>query len=108
MNSLEKTKRINMLMDLYGELLTEKQYTYLIYYYNEDYSLSEIAEEFSVSRNAVHDNLKRAEHILEDYESKLHLLEKHIQRLKLIQEIETFENQDHQQLYDYLEQIKNL
>ncbi|MFR1448846.1 MAG: YlxM family DNA-binding protein [Beduini sp.] len=108
MNSLEKTKRINMLMDLYGELLTEKQYTYLIYYYNEDYSLSEIAEEFSVSRNAVHDNLKRAEHILEDYESKLHLLEKHIQRLKLIQEIETFENQDHQQLYDYLEKIKNL
>ena len=108
MNSLEKTKRINMLMDLYGELLTEKQYTYLIYYYNEDYSLSEIAEEFSVSRNAVHDNLKRAEHILEDYESKLHLLEKHIQRLKLIQEIEIFENQDHQQLYDYLEKIKNL
>ncbi|MBS5114683.1 MAG: YlxM family DNA-binding protein [Erysipelotrichaceae bacterium] len=108
MNSLEKTKRINMLMDLYGELLTEKQYTYLIYYYNEDYSLSEIAEEFSVSRNAVHDNLKRAEHILEDYESKLHLLEKHTQRLKLIQEIETFENQDHQQLYDYLEKIKNL
>ena len=43
MNSLEKTKRINMLMDLYGELLTEKQYTYCcFYYYNEDYSLSKL------------------------------------------------------------------
>lgn len=108
MNSLEKTEHINMLMDLYGELLTEKQLTYLKYYYNEDYSLSEIAEEFNVSRNAVHDNLKRAEHILEDYESKLKLLDKHLQRMSLINEIEKFENEDHSMLVEYLEKIKNL
>lgn len=108
MNSLEKTERINMLMDLYGELLTDKQITYLSYYYNEDYSLSEIAEEFNVSRNAVHDNLKRAEHILEDYESKLKLMDKHIQRLKLIKQIEDFENEDHSVLKEYLDKIKNL
>lgn len=108
MDNLEKTKRVNMLMDLYGELLTEKQLVYLKLYYDEDLSLSEIATDFGVSRNAVHDNLKRAVIILEEYETKLQLLEKHEKRKKLFEEIDTFDKDDHDKLLKYLDQIKNL
>lgn len=108
MDQLEKTQHVNLLMDMYGELLTDKQRNYLNLYYDEDLSLAEIAEELDVSRNAVYDNLKRAIHTLEDYEAKLKLLEKHEKRLKLIDQLEAFESQDHEQLYNYLEQIKNI
>lgn len=108
MDRLEKTQRVNLLMDMYGQLLTEKQRNYLTLYYDEDLSLSEIAEELNVSRNAVYDNLKRAIALLEDYESKLKLLDKHEKRKKLIEEMEKFDNQDHDQLYQYLERIKNI
>ena len=75
-SSLEKKQRVNLLMDCYEELLTDKQQEYLMLYYEEDLSLAEIADDLGVSRNAVHDNLKRAVASLEDYENKLHLLEK--------------------------------
>ena len=108
MDQLEKTQHVTLLMDMYGELLTDKQRNYLNLYYDEDLSLAEIAEELGVSRNAVYDNLKRAIHTLEDYEAKLKLLEKHEKRLKLIDQLEAFDSQDHEQLYNYLEQIKNI
>lgn len=71
---LEKTKRVNDLIDLYGNLLTSNQLNILELYYMEDLSLKEIAEELNVSRNAVFDTLKRSLNVLEDYESKLNLL----------------------------------
>lgn len=108
MDQLEKTQRVNLLMDVYGQLLTDKQRYYINLYYDEDLSLAEIAEECDVSRNAVFDNLKRAVALLEDYESKLNLLDKHIKRQSLIEEIESFEKDDHDRLYDYLEKIKNI
>ena len=70
---LEKNERINSLFAFYQPLLTKKQNEYLQLYYADDYSLGEIAEEFDVSRQAVYDNIKRTEKILEDYEQKLHL-----------------------------------
>jgi len=66
-NALEMT----LLLDYYGELLTEKQKTCFDLYYNQDLSLGEIAEEAGISRQGVHDSLARAEAILLDYERKL-------------------------------------
>ncbi|WP_163970692.1 putative DNA-binding protein [Oceanobacillus halotolerans] len=85
---LEKTTRINYLFDFYQALLTPKQRNYMEMYYLEDYSLGEISELFQVSRQAVYDNIKRTETMLESYESKLHLYERFQQRTKLIQKLE--------------------
>lgn len=107
-SSLEKKQRVNLLMDCYGDLLTQKQQDYLSLYYEEDLSLAEIAEDLDVSRNAVFDNLKRAVHLLEEYENKLHLLEKHQKRLQVIEQIEHSRQQTHDDLYDYLEMLKKI
>lgn len=80
-DALAKTNRINLLFDFYEPLLTEKQRTFLSYYFHDDYSLGEIAEQFSVSRQAIYEHIKRAETMLEEYESKLQLLSKHERRL---------------------------
>ncbi len=76
-DALEKTNRINVLHDFYGALLTEKQQTFIKCYYHDDYTLAEIASEFQISRQAVYEHLKRAEQVLEDYESKLGLVDRH-------------------------------
>ncbi|AXI09056.1 putative DNA-binding protein [Oceanobacillus zhaokaii] len=86
---LEKTNRVNYLLDFYQALLTPKQRNYMELYYLEDYSLGEISELFHVSRQAVYDNIKRTEAMLETYEEKLHLYEKFEQRLSIITEIES-------------------
>ena len=107
-SSLEKKQRVNLLMDCYLDLLTDKQKDYLNLYYGEDLSLSEIAEELDVSRNAVFDNLKRAVHLLEDYEEKLHLLEKHQERMELIDRIKEDQSADHDKLDSYLEMLRRI
>ena len=84
---LEKTTRMNYLYDFYQSLLTPKQRSYMALYYLEDFSLGEIAEENSVSRQAVYDNIKRTEAMLEQYEEKLSLFAKFQERSKLIKEI---------------------
>ncbi|KAB2337483.1 putative DNA-binding protein [Cytobacillus depressus] len=81
---LEKTTRMNYLYDFYQSLLTPKQRSYMSLYYLDDYSLGEIADEYDVSRQAVYDNIKRTEAMLEEYEEKLLLLQKFQERSKLI------------------------
>lgn len=81
---LAKTVRINQLFDVYRHLLTDKQRTFLMHYYQEDYSLGEIAEGFAISRQAVYEHIKRAEHALEDYEDKLQILRKQEARKALL------------------------
>lgn len=73
---MEKLVRQGMLFDLYGDLLTEHQRDVYGSLVNEDLSLSEIAEEQGTSRQAVQDLIKRTDRKLEEFESKLHLLEK--------------------------------
>lgn len=65
-----------MLLDFYGEMLTEKQHDCLEYYYNEDLSLSEIAENEGITRQGVRDSIKRAENQLYDMEKRLGLVER--------------------------------
>lgn len=108
MNELEKTNHIVLLIDMYGDLLTEKQQNYLAMYYEEDLSLSEIADILDVSRNAVHDQIKRAIIALEGYETKLGLIKKHQERLDLISKIEKTEQEDHSSLMTYLERLKEI
>ncbi len=67
---------ISILLDLYGETLTVKQRDYLNYYYNEDLTLSEIAENEGITRQGVRDAIKRAETLLYDMESKLKFSQK--------------------------------
>ena len=80
---IEKTNRMNALFEFYAALLTDKQMNYIELYYADDYSLAEIAEEFGVSRQAVYDNIKRTEKILEDYEKKLHMYSDYIVRSQI-------------------------
>lgn len=84
---LEKTMRMNYLFDFYQMLLTEKQRSYMSLYYLDDYSLGEIADEYNVSRQAVYDNIKRTEAMLEEYEAKLMLVDKFQKRKQLIEQL---------------------
>ncbi|MBO1510440.1 putative DNA-binding protein [Metabacillus bambusae] len=81
---LEKTTRLNYLFDFYQSLLTPKQKSYMSLYYLDDFSLGEIAEEYNVSRQAVYDNIKRTEAMLEQYEEKLLLFQKFQKRQELM------------------------
>ena len=70
---MTKNLTMSMLMDFYGQLLTDKQRDTVDLYYNEDLSLSEIAEEIGISRQGVRDSIKRGERLLNEYEEKLGL-----------------------------------
>lgn len=111
-NRLEKTNRINLLFDFYEQLLTEKQQTFLKYYFHDDFSLGEIAGEFEISRQAVYEHIKRAEQVLESYEEKLGLLSKHEARVrdldKFREMVETsdLDEQDKHVMTDMVERLK--
>lgn len=73
---MAKNLEIAYLLDFYGEMLTEKQRDFIDLYYNEDLSLSEIAENEGITRQGVRDSIKRAEVQLLDMEQKLGLADK--------------------------------
>lgn len=73
---LEKISQVVLLKDFYGPLLTPKQQNVLSLHYENDLSLSEIADNMQTSRQAVYDLAKKAESLLEEYEHKLGLVEK--------------------------------
>lgn len=75
MNS-EKNLRVSVLLDYYAPMLTDKQKDVIDLYYNEDLSLSEIAEHESITRQGVRDSIKRGEQTLFDMEEKFHLAER--------------------------------
>ncbi len=73
---MKKEVYLTILFDYYGELLTEKQKNYFINYYFDNLSLSEIAENLNISRNAIHKQLKAIEEKLIFYENTLKLYKK--------------------------------
>ena len=70
---MDKKLETSDLLDIYGELLTEKQRDMLELFYNDDLSLAEIAEHYEISRQGVHDSIKRGEETLREYERVLGL-----------------------------------
>lgn len=75
--NLKKSLEISLLNEFYGTLLTEKQKNFLTDYYDNNMSLAEIAENASISRQAVRDSLLKSEKTLLKYESNLGLLKKY-------------------------------
>ena len=73
---MAKNLEISLLLDFYGEMLTEKQRDVVELYYNEDLSLAEIASHSGISRQGVRDSIKRAEGQLLDYEERLKLAQR--------------------------------
>lgn len=96
---MENKLYISALFDLYGDLLTEKQKTYFELYYFEDLSLSELSENYGISRNAIHKQIKDGIHKLEFYEKKLMLYQKRKKMYDIMNKIED---------YNIKEEIKEL
>lgn len=73
---MAKDLKMCVLLDIYGDIITEKQYEVMDYYYNQDYSLAEISEHLNITRQGVRDSIKRAEQAILECEEKLKLSEK--------------------------------
>ncbi len=84
---MEKNVKVSMLCQIYGELLTEKQFKFLDDYYNNDFSLSEIAENNGITRQAVRDNIVKGENKLFEYEEKLGIMKKTLKQEQQIVKI---------------------
>ena len=84
---MDSKVQISILLETYGKLLTDKQYHLLDDYYNLDLSLSEIAENEDITRQAVRDNLKKGENKLFEYEEKLFFMKRMLNQEKTIQHI---------------------
>ena len=92
-----QTFRMTMLFDFYGELLTERQKEFYELYYDEDLSLSEIAENYGISRQGVRDVIVRAENYMTEIEDKTGLIKRFMQLQPHVEKIT-----------DAAEQIKQL
>lgn len=85
---MEKNVEISMLCQVYGKVLTEKQYELLNDYYNNDLSLSEIAENNNITRQAVRDIIKKSENKLYELEEQISAMKKMLKNEKAINEIQ--------------------
>ena len=83
-----KNLEISFLLDFYGEMLTQKQHDFLVYYYDEDLSLSEIAENEGITRQGVRDVIVRAEAYMTEIEDKTGLVKRFMQRTPHLERIE--------------------
>lgn len=76
LNEVEDVYEVSVLLDFYGQLLTERQHELLDMHYNNDLSLGEIADEFGISRQGVHDSIRKSKAVLLAYEDQLKLVER--------------------------------
>lgn len=85
--NVNKIYETSLLLDFYGQLLTDRQYEILDLHYNNDFTLTEIAEQLNISRQGVYDNEKRGRALLIEYENKLGLLGKFSQQKQKAQNV---------------------
>jgi hypothetical protein len=113
-----KIVELSLLYDFFGQLLTEKQQRVFELYYDDDLSLGEIAENLNITRQAVYDNLRRAEKLLYNYEKKLKLVDKFLnQQEKIIKikinilecknKVEMIQNKELLKMIENIENILN-
>ena len=105
MKEVEKKEYYSSLYDLYKNLLTDKQRSYFEDYYFNDLSLFEIADNMGVSRNAIHDQLKKVIDNLDNYENKLGLLKK---ENKLNELLEEYASSNNSEVLDLINKLKNM
>lgn len=111
---MDKITEASLLYDFYGQLLTKRKQEVMELYHEENLTLAEIAEEFGISRAAVHDSLKSAEKSLQEYEQKLKLVAKFVETSNAIGKIDLMIDQlaevhrDHPELVRSLEKIKSV
>lgn len=86
---MSKNLEYGLLLDVYGCLLTDKQLEMMELYYNDDLSLSEIGEQFGISRQGVHDSIKRSETALDEFESKLGILKARQEEIDALLSVKT-------------------
>ena len=96
----------NLLLDFYKDLLTKRQTEVLEYYFSDDYSMQEIAEELNISKSAVSDNIHRALEQLESYEEKLKLISDYKARMKIYDKMKKIDNEEVQKLLKNLIEIE--
>lgn len=110
---LEKIDRMIMLKDFYGPLLTERQQDVIDCYYENDWSLAEIADNLDISRQAVYDLIRRAEASLESYEERLGFMQRykvsrrHWQELYDILDSDTITQDDRLKALELVKQLKD-
>ena len=102
MDLIDKSIELINLYDLYQPLLTSKQKMYFEHYYFDDYSIGEIAENLEVSRNAVHDLIKRTVQKLYDYEEKLGLYQSYKDQAHVLAQLEEHVDEQGKQLLEKL------
>ena len=96
---MDEKIEISILLNLYGNLLTETQRNYMDLYYNQDYSLSEIGDNENITRQAVRTILVKSKNKLYEYEQKLKFMEKENNIRKLIEKLQSSKNDAEKQKY---------
>ena len=109
---MDKKVEISLLCQIYGKLLTEKQLNILDNYYNLDLSLSEIAENEGITRQAVRDIIKKGENKLFEFEEKLGIMKKEMKQeekiANILSELTKIQTKfTDEQIAEILEHIKN-
>ena len=106
---MEKTLEQTLLYVFYGELLTEHQRQVYEDVVLNDFSLSEVAENRGISRQGVHDMIRRCNKSLEEYENKLHLVEKFLTIKENVNRIRQLTgNPEDQPVSELMEQIERI
>ena len=103
---IEQIIKVSQLYDFYSELLSQKQKQYLNDYFFNDLSLTEISENYEISKQAVSNNIKRTIIELEQFEEKLNLIKLNNERVFILNEIRKLT--DNEEILDYIEQLSKL